>query len=914
MSSIFSRVLEILSDQAVATILGTIATIVGLIGSAYGLYRWMKERRKAKLARQHRATAWRTEFDRNVDAGELEAAYSLASAIADPASGHSDRSIRRAVHLKTIEALDFEFSNAEDDRRSQILDRMREHIDALRKLGEPRHLLFALQARLAHLERNPNLAIELAMKSLKHARQADDRMDALVTILEALRQIGDFDRALSFGNQVEHLVATDADQNNRLILRAAWLKILVLARKASASDVEAFVDNLRAARSSSEFRPKHILQAIDYLAQVLNEGGDTRSCIVLLGTAFELARSDGRPLMAATIANQLSELTAATGDQSGAEKHLASGNEEVERLRNSGDADIRGQWASARVNALMASGRVHSRLASLAEAAGERTEPHLEKAKAAFELAEQFARSNEPQIRGDVGAFYLDLGLQLSGTLFKLGLYLAAADCLRRTRPGIGRPDSQWFRRRLFDSSVCEAESVLLGGDAPKAISILERLPPVDAEHARQASLLHEYISDRVLPISNWLESADAQLISNRVARDGLRPVVAAHTGPLVEWWREFHSAREDIHSAHSEILDVWGRGGLARVIASIRASPLSAIAVDATTTDEIARWVRLFCPLYDVVVVKWKGAVHGAMGIIPMPPNVGGDTTGGQGYEVTSSMDSSTGWPVAMGWANFVPREISSFLANDALPLIKAGRLVFLPAPTVGCTQSSVGWTDNMLMDDLLGGVVNVVGRGRAVDENGSPARRVHDLSQISVPFIDGIPLRDLNSVLDETAEWIGPLRKLLRGSIGSAELRRENWQSLSPVLDDLREATRELNGRLASLVARAGSSDWSVAEAISAISAGPTSQVCPGTEPCTGLLRAVAAGRPDLAPWVPYWRMQEAGGEVNWAGSLDNRSREPDEEQRRVLAARGVTTPISQSWLYPGSGSPGMRVAIRI
>lgn len=42
----------------------------------------------------------------------------------------------------------------------------------------------------------------------------------------------------------------------------------------------------------------------------------------------------------------------------------------------------------------------------------------------------------------------------------------------------------------------------------------------------------------------------------------------------------------------------------------------------------------RIFCPLYDTVIVNWKGPIHPTLGIVPMPDNLGPPGAfGGQGY-----------------------------------------------------------------------------------------------------------------------------------------------------------------------------------------------------------------------------------------------------------------------------------------
>jgi hypothetical protein len=169
---------------------------------------------------------------------------------------------------------------------------------------------------------------------------------------------------------------------------------------------------------------------------------------------------------------------------------------------------------------------------------------------------------------------------------------------------------------------------------------------------------------------------------------------------------------------------------------------------------DEIGLWAKVFCPLFDTVVVKWKGEIGQGMVIAPMDIHYGGPGCfGGHGYSVTAGSRTTSPegneWTVAVVWANPLPQEVASFLATEALPLFQRGRLLVVGAPLVGCTQTAVGWTDHLLVDGLLGGVVNVVGAGESAAVRGAGSQRVLDLSVVSLPYIDGVPLSDLARVV---------------------------------------------------------------------------------------------------------------------------------------------------------------------
>ena len=195
------------------------------------------------------------------------------------------------------------------------------------------------------------------------------------------------------------------------------------------------------------------------------------------------------------------------------------------------------------------------------------------------------------------------------------------------------------------------------------------------------------WINEHVTSVTEWFDSKAAEDIRKIVGSEpeGLRRVIANGMRPLVEWFREF-PPKDGAGHAYSELFDIWGRGGFSRIVAAVRADPLNSISVDATCVADINLWARIFCPLYDTVIVNWKGPLDAGLAIVPMPDNLGPPGEfGGQGYIRTSDvLDGKDGWHAAIGWANFLPMEVSEFLATEALPLVKSGRLVLLPASLV--------------------------------------------------------------------------------------------------------------------------------------------------------------------------------------------------------------------------------------
>jgi hypothetical protein len=416
---------------------------------------------------------------------------------------------------------------------------------------------------------------------------------------------------------------------------------------------------------------------------------------------------------------------------------------------------------------------------------------------------------------------------------------------------------------------------------------------------ARQhATELRAMLLERVKPTLDWLTSPEARAIAEATMTGSLRQSVANQLKPLLAWWATWGETAGGETEPHSVFLDMWGRGGLMRIAAAVRAKPHAAIAVDARSVDEIRRWARILCPLFDTVIVKWKGGLGAGMVLSAAPMDLEEGDFGLHGYMLCLGSVYTHGgveWAPSLAWANPLPSEVGAFLAGEAQPLLAAGRLVVLPAPLVGCTQSAVGWTDTLLLEGFLRGVVNVVSGGSSGEQ------RVLDLSRVSVPYIDAVPMENLDSVLNDTDEWLRPLRALLFRSLHDEGLRYEKWQAIAALENDIYEACQELRERLGSVARKR---DWKLMEADGSVSAGENGSDEMGREPVTDLLRACTEGRRNLAPWIPYWRLQGMGGHLNWTCPLDNPSKPSDQPN----VGKDV-----QTWIWPGTGGwliPSARV----
>lgn len=844
-----------------------------------------------------------------VAAEEYDLAGRLAEEAAELAKTANDPGLERRCRHQAVRAWGEHVAMSRLGRRAfeEIVSRIRVHIQALEGLDMQPHHLALEKARLALFEENGAEALQWARSALTAAEEGThDWVDALIFCAQAHWVLGTPEEALDLAHLME-TARTKGDPETRLVSSVTWLRTLYKAGKAALQDLNAFCDLTRALVKDGldRRRAASLLGQLD--SELVRQRRASIERLTLCELGMELAEQVDDATRAASIALEGAELAADCGQPSKARRYLGTASGWLDRARTSPKepADGGASWATLRAVHLFGRGRIFFRLAVQDSAGGAHAAGLLHEAMSALEEAEAVATEERLALRGDVEIFLADVRWWRARAAFEMHRWAQAAALARSVRSDAAMAHPQFSVEVGMHAWLLEAEALYHAGASRQAAEVVEALladPRAGSTAGTQAKSLRRHLTARIQPLFDWTTSPDARAIAVAAKGMSLRDAVGMQLRPLVTWWDEWTKAGQ---GPHSEFFDFWGRGGFSRVAAAIRARPNAAIAVDARSIDEIRRWARVFCPLFDTVVVKWKGDIAQGMVIVPMDLDYGGPGSyGGHGYTVTAGTEvkSPTGrdWTVALGWANPLPSEVASFLATEAVRLVASGRLLVVPAPLVGCTQTAVGWTDHLLVDGLLGGVVDVIGKERDTETIGG--QRVLDLSKLSIPYVDGVPLAELADVLETMSEWLHPLRSLLFRSLLGEQLRHERWEAIRALESDFEDACRQLRERLTGI---ARQREWSVAEAPGSVSAASRGSDVVGREPVTDLLRAVTPVAQELTPWIPYWRLQNAGGRLDWTCPLDNPSR-PSE---KPTVPREI-----QTWIWPGTGGWTIPSAVRL
>ncbi|MEP9394362.1 hypothetical protein ABLE94_19195 [Gordonia sp. VNK1] len=782
------------------------------------------------------------------------------------------------------------------------LGAMRRFIDEHLRIAEQRGAEesdITLERALASLlDDDPAKTIRLARQALDFVTEGVDEkylVNALIVLLNGHRNAGSSPEAIDdLSERVAATLQSSSNWDSRALLSAEWLRSKS-SPEVAREDVVTLCEVFRGAAEHTD-SPTRLAHALDEVLAEIAEHGVTSGLLMLAELRYELAALVGSEKALCATALQTSEIAAALGDRATVDRYLRLARDSAARVHAlPAGAPERSEWDGLQALVYRTTGNTMLRSIDADGAEGLLRVARLKEVAAVFERAIDFAVEHRDQLRGDVDDYLAEVRWSLARVKHDLDRLAEAAMLFRQVRSAPAMRHPRFAAEIGLPAWLGEAHCLLRSGHGEEAsLAVRQILADSRAQDATRgnAEQLSAYLDNVVLPRNRWMNSQAAREVSRSVRQVGLRATIAQQIAPFVEWCKAW-PREDDSLGPYAGLFDFWGRGGFARVAAALREKPHSAIAVDAETVDEVRMWAQILCPLFETVVIKWKGPITSTVAMVPQRADYGGpDSFGGHGYVTMAGLQLYDDWAPTIGFANLIPDQVAHMLATEALPLLEDGRLVLVPAPVVGCTQSMVGWTDHLLLD-FVGGVVSVAdGRDSVNEAEGAAARpRVLDLVGHSLPYMADVGLQDLARVLDEGDEWVQPFQSLLVQSLNSDGLKTENWQGITLLENDFRDASRQLNAWLRD-VSKVGG--WHVAEVPAVVSASSAEELGSGSEPVTDMLRAITRREPDLSPWVPYWRLQGMGGHLDWSRPLDNPSRP---------SPRAGESPTVHSWLCPGT-----------
>ncbi len=460
------------------------------------------------------------------------------------------------------------------------------------------------------------------------------------------------------------------------------------------------------------------------------------------------------------------------------------------------------------------------------------------------------------------------------------GRCAAMAGALTKAREHFERCHRLSPKRLSGTALLAGARAALLEGDWETAAASARQAAALPGDAGLAATSLATHIETRIRPVIDWLDGPECTQTRLEAVETSPREWLTRSYAQLIELlqtvdWKEA-----------SFLYDYWHRGWFLHIATALSTDPLDVITIDASSVGDIASACRLLCPLFETVVIKWKGEMECGVAIGAVPD--GFFLRGGHGFEILAGTTVRLGaeWTkVASASSTRLPPEVMGFLLTRALRLWATGRLVVVPAAVVGCNRSAVGWTDAVLSQRLLGGAVNATVGGPAWPE------RELDLGSVNIPFIEGVPLDRLGEVLDDIGDGIAKYRTRIMHLLDAGTLSRKNWAGQKQLREEIRAAFGGMEAEWKTLTSESTSTQE--AEVLSLLS---VVRRADRFDDSSSIL-AASAGM-SAATWFPLWRLA-AQGSLGW--TVQNAAQNTAGQD---AATAGAT------WLCPGTHGLGWRM----
>jgi len=326
---------------------------------------------------------------------------------------------------------------------------------------------------------------------------------------------------------------------------------------------------------------------------------------------------------------------------------------------------------------------------------------------------------------------------------------------------------------------------------------------------------------------------------------------------------------------------------------------------VRAEYLDEIEGALKRLALLDLEMDFAWSGEVSGSQLVI-VPQDVDYEDAGGWGYSACTGdhiTDRRGGkeWCPSMGWASLLPDTITDWLANEAKDFVGSGTIMVAPVGHTGLRKLPGGKTEEQLQK--LSNGVSLMGE----------KAKIKALFKLELPFVDGMPVRDLRKFCDDYRDSLvlfqSALRKMIHGAPCESEdsLAKDLVQQINDGVAELRLSDRSANAR--KLLTAVGASIG-----IIVVSVGLKLGINPATVAVGSAGAAIATigqysqilearGQMRKNPFYAIWALQRGKGPANrfrhgpsFGASVPSQSPKP-----KTIPPYHWLTPPTPGWTVP-------------
>lgn len=431
------------------------------------------------------------------------------------------------------------------------------------------------------------------------------------------------------------------------------------------------------------------------------------------------------------------------------------------------------------------------------------------------------------------------------------------------------------------------------------AIASLDRIPNVpDGSQNRKDNLLKRIKACRdVRDRYSLLAHDPSPLAAAGTDRSSdIHEANASVISPLLDWWTTARaSSLPEARDRNLAVLyDYWGRGNLFRILLNLRGYKHTFnLVLEVHSLDEVRRAVRMFAMLTDVLVLLWKGPVFSGR-VLTIVPALNG-VQGGSGYVISGSAyqtPTSEDWFLATAYGSFLPNEVIAFLTGEALPLLKLGRLLVVPAVGVACVSAGHGPIESLFAE--VCNATPMLGHSK------------NEFPLGYIPYFPDAPIEAMADVIAGNEKTLRRLQSLLLRRTRELSPHRDESGAVRELEFEIVDALAELKDRQRRTSRKEG---WSIAdEALSGSSVSFNREellrAAWQNQAGTGLY---SYGTPDraitAAEWMPVLTLASLGHQ--WMVTPAYADRTP------IRVYRGPdATDIVGTWLAP----PGESVSILV